>query len=77
MPKKQVIAIVDDDELAREGTIGLSLTEIVEIFPISNFLAGIDRLLAGTILFEAGWLRNSPLNGWKHEKPSVQLRRLI
>jgi hypothetical protein len=37
MPKKQVIAIVDDDELAREGTIDLSLTEIVEIFPISNF----------------------------------------
>ena len=55
MPKKQVIAIVDDDELAREGTIDLSLTEIVETFPISNFLAGIDPLLAGTILFEAGW----------------------
>jgi len=77
MPKKQVIAIVDDDELAREGTIDLSPTEIVEIFPISNFLAEIDRLLAGTILPEARWLRNSPLNGWKHERPSVQLRRLI
>jgi hypothetical protein len=77
MPEKQVIAIVDDDELASEGTIDLSLTEIVEIFPISNFFAEIDRLLAGTILLEAGWLRNSPLNGWKHERPSVQLRRLI
>ena len=31
MPKKKVIAIADDDELAREGTIVLSLTEIVEI----------------------------------------------
>ena len=49
MPKKQVIAIVDDDELAGEGTIDLSLTEIVEIFPIRNFLAGIDRWLAGTL----------------------------
>ena len=77
MPEKQVIAIVDDDELAREGTIDLSLTEIVEIFPISNFFAEIDRLLAGTILFEAGWLRNAPLNGWKHNKLSVQFRRLI
>ena len=77
MPNKQVIAIVDDDELAREATMDLSLTEIVEIFPISNVLAGIDRLLAGTILFKAGWLRNSPLNGWKHEKRSVQLRRSI
>jgi hypothetical protein len=37
MPKKPVIVIVDDDALAREGTIVLSLTEIVEIFPISNF----------------------------------------
>ena len=77
MPNKQVIAIVDDDELAREATMDLSLTEIVEIFPISNALAGIDRLLAGPIPFEAGWLRNSPLNGWKHGKPSAQLRRLI
>jgi hypothetical protein len=77
MPMKQVIAIVDDDELAREGTIDLSLTEIVDIFPISNLLAGIGRLLAGTILFEAGWLRTSPLNGWRREKPSVQLRSLI
>ena len=77
MPKKQVIAIVDDGELASEGTIDLSPTEIVEIFTISNFLTGIDRLWAGTILFEAGWLGNSALNGWKHEKPSVQLRRLI
>lgn len=77
MPKKHVIAIVDDDELAGEGTIDLSLTEIVEIFPISNFLAGIDHLLAGTIRFEARWLRNSPLNGWKREKPFVQLMRLI
>jgi len=34
-----------------KAPIALSLTEIVEIFPISNFLAGIDRLLAGTILF--------------------------
>jgi hypothetical protein len=60
-----------------KAPVALSLSEIVEIFPISNFLAGIDRLLAGTILFETGWLRNSPLNGCKHEKPSVQLRRLI
>ncbi len=37
MPKKQMIAIVDNDELAREATMDLSLTEIVEIFPISNF----------------------------------------
>ena len=37
MPKKQVIAIVDDDEMAREGTIALSLIEIVEIFSISIF----------------------------------------
>jgi hypothetical protein len=36
--------------------MALSLTEIAKISPISNFLAGIDRLLAGTILFEAGWL---------------------
>jgi ABC-type transport system involved in cytochrome bd biosynthesis fused ATPase/permease subunit len=35
--KKQVIAIVDDGELASEGTIDLSPTEIVEIFTISNF----------------------------------------
>jgi len=77
MPKKQMIAIVDNDELAREGTIDLSPTEIVETFRISSFFAETDRRLAGTILFEAGWLRNSPLSGWMHERPSVQLRRSI
>jgi hypothetical protein len=76
MPKKAVIAIVDDDELAREGTMVLSLTEIVEISRSVIFLAGMDDLLARTILFEAEWLRNS-LNDWEHGKPSVQLRRLI
>jgi len=39
-----------------KAPLALSLTEIVEVFPISNFLAGIDRLLAGTILFESGSL---------------------
>jgi len=39
-----------------EAPVALSLAEIVEMFPIGNFLAGIDRLLAGAILFEAGWL---------------------
>jgi hypothetical protein len=39
-----------------KAPIALSLTETVEVFPIGNFLAGIDRLLAGTSLFEAGWL---------------------
>jgi hypothetical protein len=29
------------------------------------FLAGIDRLLAETILFEPRWLRNSSLNAWR------------
>jgi hypothetical protein len=33
-----------------------AIAEIVDIFPIGNVLAGIDRLLAGTILFEAGCL---------------------
>jgi hypothetical protein len=41
-----------------------SPTEIVEIFAPS-LLAGIDRLLAETILFEARLLRNPPLDAWR------------
>jgi hypothetical protein len=37
--------------------------QIVEIFHPA-LLAGIDRLLARTILFQAGWLGNPPLNAW-------------
>jgi hypothetical protein len=44
------------DDVLPKAPISVSLIEIVEIFPIGNFLAGIDRLLAGTSLFEAGWL---------------------
>jgi hypothetical protein len=43
-------------DVLSKAPIALSLTETVEVFPIGNFLAGIDRLLAGTSLFEAGWL---------------------
>jgi hypothetical protein len=39
-------------------------TTIVEIFDPA-FLAGIDRLLAGTILFESIRLRNPLLNAWR------------
>jgi hypothetical protein len=40
-----------------------SPSKIVEIFDPA-LLAGIDRLLAGTVLFVAGWSGNPPLNAW-------------
>ena len=72
MPKKQVIAIVDDDELAREGTIDLSLTEIVETFPTSNFWLELTACWpersclkpdgCAILLSTVGSMRSRPLN---------------
>ena len=58
MPKKQVIAIVDDDELAREGTIDLVKSmgfiakafERAEDFLKSDYLHGSSCLIADVLM---------------------------